>query len=83
MESYSVLDRFLGSDEKLAEVKRNDIVVFTGSFSSDPKYVQGIRVMNSAEAVEAVREAIAARDEQSRRIAHEFNEPLPDWVGKD
>ncbi len=43
----------------------------------------GIRIMSSNDAVAFVEEEIRERDEQCRRIAHEFNEALPAWVGKD
>ncbi len=43
----------------------------------------GINVMSSNEAVEVVRERIRIRDDQCRRIAQEFNEKLPSWVGQD
>jgi len=45
--------------------------------------ILGIKVMNSNDAVEIVKECIRVRDEQCKIISNEFNEDLPNWVGQD
>lgn len=42
-----------------------------------------VRIFNDEEAVEFIRSKIAERDDLNRRIAQEFDLPLPEWTGRD
>ena len=42
-----------------------------------------VRIFSDEEAVEFIRSKITERDELNRRIAQEFDLPLPEWTGRD